>query len=111
MMIKSYIKCILLCLSFTVVGCRDSTLSGNASYDAGMEAFERKDYGIALYDLEPRARRGESNAQFHVGLIYLHGQDKVSKNIAKARHFFRLAADQETLRRCVSARFIGAKID
>jgi peptidoglycan hydrolase-like protein with peptidoglycan-binding domain len=44
-----------------------------ADYSDGQAAFERQDYGTALYELEPLAAQGDGRAQYLVGIIHRDG--------------------------------------
>ena len=47
--------------------------NARADYSDGQAAFERQDYGTALYELEPLAEQGDGRAQYLVGIIYRDG--------------------------------------
>ena len=46
---------------------------GVADTGAGLAAFDRGDYRAALAALRPEAEGGDNQAQFVMGVIYLHG--------------------------------------
>lgn len=47
--------------------------SASADYDDAQAAFEQRDYGAALQELEPLAAQGDGRAQYLVGIIYRDG--------------------------------------
>ena len=78
------IVCTLFC-----VGCN----SEQSDYDAGIAAYKRELYTIALYDFEKRANQGDPVAQFCLGYMYKHGEG-VRKNHQKALDWYTKAAVQ-----------------
>ena len=59
------------------------------AFDAGLAAFDRGHYDVALLDLEPRAHAGDREAQFRVGEIY-----RKDNNVDLARKFLAMAGNQ-----------------
>ena len=57
------------------------------NYDAGVAAYKRGDYKVALYDFEPRAMTGDPVAQFCLGLMYTHALG-VEKDLIKAAEWY-----------------------
>ena len=67
-----------------------------SNYDAGIAAYERGHYEVALYDFEQRAMRGNGDrlAEFYLGYMYKHGIG-VAKDLEKALEWYIEAADKE----------------
>ena len=88
----------LLISSVLLVGC--GTMSSPAT-EAGVAAYRRGHYDVALFALESRADAGDREAQFYLGLMYVddiwavqqHGQTS-DKRRAKGTDFLEKAADQ-----------------
>ena len=64
-----------------------------ADFQAGLDAYERKDYNTALEEWQPLAQKGESNAQFRLGEMYFKGEG-VPQDYAVAIEWYRKAAEQ-----------------
>jgi len=64
-----------------------------ADYEAGLTAYQNKDYATVLKEWKPMAERGDARAQFSLGVMYDTGAG-VSKDNKEAARWFRLAADQ-----------------
>ena len=62
-------------------------------YDAGIEAYMRKHYQVAMYEFEPRAMRGDPIAQFYVGRMYHLGRG-VNQDKKMAEKWYKKAAEQ-----------------
>ena len=60
---------VTLCILFGL-GCT----SEKPDYDAGIAAYKRGHYQVALSDFETRAMRGDPVAQFCLGFMYKHGK-------------------------------------
>ena len=60
---------------------------------AGLESYERGDYGAALKELRPLAQEGDATAQYNLGNMYRQGQG-VPQDYQEAVRWFRLAAEQ-----------------
>lgn len=63
------------------------------SFDDAARALQSGNYNKAFEILEPMAREGNVNAQYNLGRMYAKGKG-VSRDFAKAVHWFRKAADQ-----------------
>ena len=65
------------------------------NYDAGIAAYERGHYEVALYDFEKRAMKGDGDriAEFYLGYMYKHGKG-VAKDLEKAEEWYRKAAER-----------------
>ena len=50
------------------------TTEESSNYDAGITAYNRGHFEIAMYDFERRAMNGEAVAQFCLGYMYKHGK-------------------------------------
>ena len=59
----------------------------------GLKALNRGDYKNAFEIWKPLAEKGNSTAQFNLGLMYDKG-DGVRQNFSKAVKWYRLAAKQ-----------------
>ena len=64
-----------------------------ADYQAGVDAYNKKDFKTALDEWLPLAEAGDATAQNAVGAIYDHGLG-VEKDDVAAVHWYQLAADQ-----------------
>ena len=71
----------------------DVAASVKSGYDAGIAAYKRGHYQVALYDLDPRAVGGDPIAQFCVGYMYKNGLG-VAANHEKAKEWYTNAAEQ-----------------
>ena len=69
-----------------------------SNYDAGIAAYERGHYEVALYDFEQRAMRGNGDrlAEFYLGYMYKHGKG-VAQDLEKAVEWYRKAAARGSL--------------
>ena len=65
----------------------------SADYYAGINAFEKKNYGPALASLKPLADAGHPRAQYYLGNMYENGFG-VAIDLAEAARWYRLSADQ-----------------
>ncbi len=64
-----------------------------ADFNAGLEAYKRKDYATAFRELKPLAERGDVRAQDFVEVMYTNGEG-VGRDYEEARKWFRMAAAQ-----------------
>lgn len=64
-----------------------------SNFLAGEDAYLREDYGRALEEWRPLAKRGNVEAQNMLGYMYRYGQG-VSQDFDQARHWYGLAADK-----------------
>lgn len=69
------------------------TACSQADRDAGFAAYNSDDYKTAFQNLEPFARKGDAEAQFHVAVMYESGNG-VQYDYYKASDWYRSAADQ-----------------
>ena len=67
--------------------------SAAADFTAGLEAYLRGDYAIALREFRPLAEQGNAAAQFSLGLMYANGEG-VPEDDIQAYAWFNLAAAQ-----------------
>ena len=67
--------------------------SGWADYEAGVEAYQRRDYTIALQEWLPLAELGHAEAQYKLGLLY-HFKKGVPQDFVMARRWYEKAAAQ-----------------
>ena len=70
-----------------------STVNESSNYDAGLAAYHRGHYEVAMYDFESRAIKGDPVAQFCLGFMYKHGKG-VPHNREKAIAWYTKAAEQ-----------------
>ena len=70
------------------------TTKESSNYDAGLAAYERGHYEMAMYDFEQRAVQGDPIAQFCLGYMYKHGSG-VPPNPHKAIKWYAKAAKQD----------------
>lgn len=68
MFVRSDLVAIFLCITVLATAC-----SRGGNLDAGIHAYERKDYAAALKELRPVAESGNPEAQFRVGWMYREG--------------------------------------
>jgi len=64
-----------------------------AGFDEGLAANERGDYATALKEFRPLAEQGNAGAQYHLGLMYRHGNG-LTQDYTEVVKWFRKAADQ-----------------
>ena len=69
------------------------TTEESSNYDAGIAAYERRHYEMAIYDFEQRAMQGDPVAQFCLGYMYKHGKG-IAQNNKKAIEWYTKAAKQ-----------------
>ena len=67
--------------------------SYGADLQAGLKAYERKDYANAIKELLPLAQEGKVDAQVTLGKMYMLGQG-IAKDSDLAMKWFRAASDQ-----------------
>lgn len=68
-----------------------------ASFDQGVEAYNRGDFVAAMSAFKPLAVQGDPRAQFNVGLMYEDGRG-VLRNFETALMWYRTAAQQGNAR-------------
>jgi TPR repeat protein len=64
-----------------------------ADFQAGLRAYEQKDFAAALKEWQPLAEKGDSSAQYNLGLLYAKGEG-VPQDLAKAAAWYEKAAVQ-----------------
>ena len=64
-----------------------------SNYDAGIAAYNRRHYEMAIYDFEQRAVQGDPVAQFCLAFMYKHGKG-VPPDPQKAIEWYTKAAEQ-----------------
>ena len=69
------------------------TAAESLNYDAGIAAYKRGHYDVAMYDFEQRAEQGDAVAQFCLGFMYKYGMG-VAPNSAKTIEWYTKAAEQ-----------------
>ena len=65
----------------------------SSNYDAGIAAYDRGHYEMAIYDFEQRAVQGDPVAQFCLAFMYKHGKG-IAPNTEKAIKWYTKAAEQ-----------------
>ena len=68
-------------------------LSGCSDYQDGYDAYKRRDYVTALKKFRPLAEKGNSKAQFYLGVMYAHGKG-VAQDDVEAVKWYRKAAEE-----------------
>ena len=69
------------------------TVNVSSNYDAGIAAYKRGHYKMAMYDFEQRAQQGDPVAQFCLAFMYKHGKG-VGPDIQKAIEWYIKSAEQ-----------------
>jgi len=64
-----------------------------ADLQAGVNAYERGDYDMALAEFRPLGDQGDAVAQYNLGVMYDNGQG-VPQDYQEAEKWYRRAADQ-----------------
>jgi TPR repeat protein len=64
-----------------------------ADYEAGMEAYQRRDYATALHEWLPLAEQGHADAQYKLGVLY-NFRKGVPQDFTTARQWYEKAAAQ-----------------
>lgn len=70
-----------------------SSLAAAADFQAGLDAYNKADYAVALKIWQPLAQQGDRQAQFALGSMY-HGGKGVAKDPAESTKWYQLAAEQ-----------------
>jgi hypothetical protein len=78
----------------------------SGSVQAGIRAYETKNYARAYEVWQPLAEAGEASAQFHLGALYFEGRG-VRRDLAQARRWLRAALDRGQER----ARFLLGRVE
>ena len=76
-----------------LLGCLLSPLVVLADLQAGLDAYERRDYASALHEFEGLAETGDADGQHKLGDMYRKGKG-VALDIVEAVYWYRLAAEQ-----------------
>lgn len=63
-------------------------------FDAGMAAYKRGHYPVALYDFESRAERGDIVAQFRLAYMLQHGRGVKKTKSGEVSKWYKSAASQ-----------------
>lgn len=79
---------VIVCILISI-GCSNE----KSNYDAGIAAYERGHYAVALSNFESRAMEGDPVARFCLGYMYKHGKG-VRANDEKAKESYEKAVDQ-----------------
>jgi len=90
---NNFFRLILLVITFTVIGCGEQPQTDTVSYKEGIDAYAKGEYSVALKKLQPLAERGNSQAQFYLGLMYSKG-DGVQQDYSTAGVWWNKAAEQ-----------------
>ena len=69
------------------------TAAESLNYDAGIAAYKREHYEMAMYDFEQRAEQGDAVAQFCLGFMYKYGMG-VAPNSVITIEWYTKAAEQ-----------------
>jgi len=73
-----------------------TTTPARADFDAGMAAYERGEFEVAMREWLPLAKAGDAEAQYRVGRLYDRGEG-VDKDLSNASNWYGKAANQEHL--------------
>jgi TPR repeat protein len=65
----------------------------SADFQAGLRAYEAKDYAAALKEWQPLAEKGDAHAQYNLGLMYAKGEG-VQQSHSEAARWYQKAAEQ-----------------
>ncbi|MEP4377663.1 MAG: DUF4168 domain-containing protein [Alphaproteobacteria bacterium] len=79
---------------------------GNGALQAGIRAYETRNYTRAYEVWQPLAEAGEASAQFHLGALYFEGRG-VPRDLTQARRWLQRALDQGQER----ARFLLGRVE
>ena len=98
-MIKNYIHiAITVIVTFTLISVgyliAQKITNTELYYDAGIAAYQRGHYRVALYDFESRAKRGDKVAQFCLAFMYKHGYGVTESKPEEALKWYTKAAEQ-----------------
>ena len=86
-------KKLILLLSAIIALSLMPVISFADDLEAADEAYEKGDYQTALKIFKPLADKGDTRAQFSLGVMYAQGKG-VKKNYTEAVKYYRLAAQQ-----------------
>lgn len=84
----------------------DAPVTPTGTLQAGIRAYESKDYTRAYQVWEPLAEAGQAGAQFHLGALYFEGRG-VGRDLSQARRWLRQALAQGEER----ARFLLGRVE
>ncbi|WP_287097784.1 tetratricopeptide repeat protein, partial [Mesorhizobium sp.] len=87
-MLKRYLSAACLVLSLSI----------SARADDARDAYEKGDFATALELFQPRADKGDPEAEFHIGRMYHFGQGAIKKDLKKAAEWYSKSADQRFAR-------------
>lgn len=81
--------CIVVALALLTAG------SAYADFQAGLQAYNNKDFATAVSTWEKEASTGDLNSQYNLGVLYETGVDGYPKDLSIAYSWYRLAASQD----------------
>jgi len=84
---------VLLGLVVAVAACGKAETSSSAETEEGHAAFQKRDFDEAFEILLPLAEKGDAEAQFKVGFMYVHGRG-VDRDFDEAIKWMTAAAEQ-----------------
>lgn len=84
--------CISFILSAALICGACSRYKGN--FEAGLAAYEKRDYATAIKELEPLAKKGNSAAQYHMGMVYMARAASNPQEVREMFEWFHKAAEQ-----------------
>ncbi len=64
-----------------------------ADWEAGVDAYQARDYATALKEFKQLAEKGDAGAQYNLGMMYDKGLG-VAQDYKEALKWYRLAAEQ-----------------
>lgn len=89
---KMFFKKSKICIAAALSGLTFFTYTAFAGMKEGLEAYDRKDYAVAVREFHTLAIQGDTSAQVALALMYVEGAG-VPKDSKKAAQWFRSAAD------------------
>ncbi|GLQ06242.1 hypothetical protein [Sneathiella chinensis] len=65
-----------------------------ADFQAGLDAYNSKDFATAVTEWQKEASKGDLNSQYNLGLLFEKGVEGYPKDLAAAYGWYRIAASQ-----------------
>ena len=78
----------------TINSRRNESSTPRADFSEGLAAYNRRDYTTALRHWQPLAARGNTEAQYNLGVMYRYGYGVDKKDYVEAVKWYRKAAEQ-----------------
>ena len=80
-----------LLLAIATIGCSNVT---EKDFEAGMQAYAKGDFAMAMKKWKPLAEDGNVSAQTNLGVMYYQGRGMDAPNYPEALRWYRIAAMQ-----------------